>query len=122
MTDSILESVKATIGDMFSDTDGAFDAELITHINAVFVILRRMGVGPDKTFSITGATETWDDFSTDDYIGAVKSYVPLKVKQSFFDPATSSVVKESTEATIAELEWTLNFEADCCREEAANAD
>jgi hypothetical protein len=46
----------------------------------------------------------------------------LKVKQSFFDPATSSVVKESTEATIAELEWTLNFEADCCREEVTNAD
>lgn len=122
MTDSILESVKATIGDMFADADDAFDTELITHINAVFVILRRMGVGPDKTFSITGATETWDDFSTEDYIGAVKSYVPLKVKQSFFDPATSSVVKESTEATIAELEWTLNFEADCCREEVTNAD
>ena len=107
MDDSILKTVKDVVGDTFSDTDDAFDSELITHINTVFVILHRMGVGPKQIFAITGETETWDDFSTEEYTQAVRSYLPLKVKQTLFDPATSSAVKEAVNEPLKELEYTL---------------
>ena len=123
MSDSILVSVRENIGDIFSDNPEDFDAELITHINTVFMILNQMGVGPKRCFSITGETETWDDFSTEDYTVAVRSYIPLKIKQSMFDPSTSSAVGGTLERTIAELEARLNFEAEYRKdEEVSNAD
>ena len=42
---------------------------------------------------------------------AVKSYTGMKVR-SLFDPPTSSVVADSMNRTIAELEWRLNAEAE----------
>lgn len=110
--ESILTSVKEGIG-VGADCD-AFDKTLIMHINTVFAILKRMGVGPTKGFRIEDEGTTWDEFIDDDSdstLEAVKSYMVLKV-QMVFDPPTSSTLMEAMKESIKELEWSLNFEAD----------
>ena len=57
--DSILTSIKKLLG-----IDGeytAFDADLIMHINSVFMILAQMGIGPSNGYRITGSSEVWSD-------------------------------------------------------------
>ena len=109
--DSILNSIKKLIG--LTEEYKQFDDDLIIHINSVFSILYQLGVG-DAPFSITGTSETWDDFiSTEDdmNIQDVKSYVYFRTKL-MFDPPTNSVLMEAINKQIAELEWRLNVEAD----------
>lgn len=48
MEESILLSIKEGLGITSDYTP--FDNQIIMHINSVFMILNRMGVGPDKTF------------------------------------------------------------------------
>lgn len=108
---SILNSVKKLIG--LTKEYKQFDDDLIIHINSVFAILYQLGVGTSP-FSITGDTETWEDFiGTEDDVNVqdVKSYVYLKTKL-MFDPPTNSVVMEAINKQIAELEWRLNVETD----------
>ena len=103
--DSILTSVKKLLG--LTEEYTAFDADLIMHINSVLMILNQMGVGPEKTFTISDATATWSEFCggrTD--IEAVKSYTALKVRL-LFDPPQSSSVMDAIESQIGELEWRL---------------
>lgn len=110
--ESILTSVKEAIS--ISEDCDAFDKIIIMHINTVFSILKRMGVGPSKGFSIRDEESTWDDFIDDDSnstLEAVKSYMALKV-QMLFDPPTSGTYAEAIKENIKELEWSLNFEAD----------
>ena len=103
--DSILTSVKKLLG--LTEEYTAFDPDLIMHINSVLMILRQMGVGPEKGFSISDATATWSDFMADcSDIEAVKSYVALKVRL-LFDPPQSSSTMEATKNLISELEWRL---------------
>ena len=61
--DSILDSVKLNVGRYAFDDDN-FDADLIMHINTTLMILRQLGVGK-KGFSISGSSETWDEFLED---------------------------------------------------------
>lgn len=108
--DSILTSVKKMLG--ITEDYEHFDADLIMHINSVFMILTQLGVGPSKGFSIDGKSDTWDDFiSTGSNLEAVKSYMYLKVKL-LFDPPLSSAVMESMNRMISELEWRLNVSVD----------
>lgn len=110
--ESILTSVKESIG-ISADCE-AFDKVIVMHINTVFAILKRMGVGPSKAFSIRDDESTWDEFIDDDSdstLEAVKSYMSLKV-QMLFDPPTSGALMGAIKESIAELEWSLNFEAD----------
>ena len=108
--DSILTSVKKMLG--ITEDYEHFDADLIMHINSVFMILTQLGVGPSEGFSIEGESDTWDDFiSTGSNLEAVKSYVYLKVKL-LFDPPLSSAVMESMNRMISELEWRLNVSVD----------
>ena len=108
--DSILTSVKKMLG--ITEDYEHFDADLIMHINSVFMILTQLGVGPSEGFSIEGKLDTWDDFiSTGSNLEAVKSYVYLKVKL-LFDPPLSSSVMESMNRMISELEWRLNVSVD----------
>ena len=110
MDESILNSTKAMIGIM--DDYGHYDPVIIMHINAVFLILNQMGVGPDAPFVIQDATPTWQDFSSDiNQIQMVKSYMGNKVKYLFDPPQSGSVVK-ALENTIAEQEWRLNVAVD----------
>ena len=110
--ESILTSIKKLLG--ISEEDENFDIDVIMHINTVFALLKRMGVGPSEGFSIKDADSMWTDFIDDDVdstLEAVKTYIYLKVKL-IFDPPTSSSMMEAIKENIKELEWSLNFEAD----------
>lgn len=104
--DSILTSIKKMLG--ISEDYTQFDADLIMHINSVFLNLTQLGVGPASGFTIEDETTEWTDFiNNNTKLQAVKSYIYLKVKL-LFDPPLSSAVIESTNRMIAELEWRLN--------------
>ena len=108
--DSILTSVKKLLG--IEEDYTHFDADIIMHINTVFMILNQLGVGPDEGFSITDKTSVWNDYIVDlQNFEAVKSYMFLKVKM-LFDPPTGSAVTESYNRTISELESRLSMAAD----------
>ena len=108
--DSILTSIKKLLGlDEFYEH---FDADIIMHINSVFMILSQIGVGPVEGFSIVDKNSKWSDFaavSNVSNIEAVKSYIYLKVRL-LFDPPTSGIVMESISSTIKELEYRLNVQ------------
>lgn len=108
--DSILTSIKKLLG--ITEEYTHFDADLIMHINSVFMILTQLGVGPPEGFMITDDTSTWDDFIKDEHnLQAVKSYMHQKVKL-LFDPPLSSAVLDSMNRMINELEWRLNVQAE----------
>lgn len=111
MERSILNTIKQMIGPSIDYSE--FETDLIVHINTALMTLYQLGVGPrDKAFSITGPTETWDDFIGDgSNLEGVISYVYLKVRM-MFDPPTSGTLQESFRKLIDELEWRLNVEVD----------
>lgn len=108
--ESILTSVKKMLG--ITEEYTHFDADIIMHINSVFMILTQLGVGPEKGFHIEDETDTWFDFlkSVDD-LHMVKSYMYMKVRL-LFDPPASSAVMECMKQMIAEFEWRLNVAVD----------
>lgn len=105
--ESILTSVKQLLGIM--EEYEHYDADIILHINTVFMILRQIGVGPEEGFSISDKSTTWDEFVPTKMIEAVKTYTYLKVRL-LFDPPSSSIVTESVNRMITELEWRINLE------------
>ena len=110
--ESILTSIKKLLG--IEEDYEQFDPDIIMHINTVFALLKRMGVGPSKGFSIQDSESTWQDYMGEDpdaILESVKTYIYLKVK-IIFDPPTSSAVMEAIKENIKELEWSLNFEVD----------
>ena len=108
--ESILTSIKKLLG--IEEDYEYFDADLIMHINSVFMILNQLGVGPEEGFSIQDTSNTWSEFIPDgSNLESVKSYIFLKVKL-MFDPPTSSAVIESINRSISELEWRLNVSVD----------
>lgn len=108
MDESILNSVKRIIG---IPTDyGAFDPELIMHINAALMVVFQLGVG-SSNFSISGTEETWSDFlGNAENLGIVKPYVAMKTRKAF-DPPSGAVATALNE-TLAEYEWRLNVALD----------
>lgn len=110
MYESILTSIKKLLG--IPEDYEHYDADIIMHINSVFMILNQLGVGPSNGFSITDKTAVWSNFISDnDNLEAVKSYVYMKVRL-LFDPPLSSAVMECMNRMIGELEWRLNSEAE----------
>lgn len=108
--ESILTSIKKMLG--ITEEYEHFDADLVMHINSVFMILTQLGVGPDKGFSISGKDEVWSDFLAEEKeLELVKSYMYLKVKL-LFDPPLSSAVIEVINRQINEFEWRLNAAVD----------
>lgn len=105
--ESILTSVKLQLN--LTEDYEYYDADIIMHINSVFMILRQIGVGPEEGFSIKDKSTTWDEYISTDKIEAVKTYVGLKVKL-IFDPPSSSIAVEAINRTLGELEWRLNLE------------
>lgn len=108
--ESILTSIKKLLG--IAEEYTHFDADLIMHINSVFMILTQMGVGPDEGFMIDDKSSTWDEFFDETQnLNSIKSYIHLKVKL-LFDPPLTSAVMEAMNRMISELEWRLHVEAD----------
>lgn len=85
-----------------------FDTDIIIHINSVFAVLTQLGLGPIGGFLVEDKFAVWNDFlpSDDPRFSMVKSLVGLKVKL-LFDPSASSVVVDSMNKQIAELEWRI---------------
>ena len=110
MNESILTSIKKMLG--ITEDYEAFDADIIMHINSVFMILNQLGVGPEEGFSIRDKTTTWVEFlSNPVQQDLVKSYAYLKVKL-LFDPPLSSAVMEAMTRQISEFEWRINVAVD----------
>ena len=110
MKESILTSIKKLLG--IIDTYENFDTDIIIHINSVFTTLKQLGVGPEKGFRITGKTETWDMFMTEEeFLDSVKTYIYLKVK-IVFDPPLNASVMEAYKQEINQFEWRLNVDGD----------
>jgi hypothetical protein len=108
--ESILTSIKKLLG--ISEEYQHFDADLIMHINSVFLILTQLGVGPKDGFFIEDDSSEWSDFLEDaTKLQMVKSYMFLKVKL-LFDPPLSSAVIEANNRMISEFEWRLNVAAE----------
>lgn len=108
--ESILTSIKKLLG--IEEDYECFDADIIMHINSVFMILTQLGIGPAEGFSIQDAENTWDEFiPSGSNLESIKTYMYLKVKL-MFDPPTSSAVIDSTNRIIGELEWRLNVSVD----------
>ena len=102
---SILTSIKKLLG--IFEEDVSFDQDITIHINAVFMVLNQLGIGPLRSFHISDETETWDQFLTvNEDFGAIKSYMYLKVRL-VFDPPTNSFLVEAIKNQISEYEWRL---------------
>ena len=107
MIDSILTSIKKLLG--ITEECTHFDADIIMHINSVFMILNQLGVGPLEGFRIEDNFATWDEYiRDDDNLDAIKSYMHLKVKL-LFDPPLNSAIRDAINQSLNELEWRLNF-------------
>ena len=61
---SILTSIKKILG--IPEEHEHFDADIIMHINTVFMILNQLGVGPASGFKILDKTTMWDDYLKND--------------------------------------------------------
>ena len=108
--DSILTSIKKLLG--ITEEYEHFDADLIMHINSVFMVLNQLGVGPENGFSISDDSSIWADFIPENApIEAVKTFTYLKVKLLFDPPLNSSVI-ESMNRQINEYEWRINIAAE----------
>lgn len=112
--DSILTSVKKQVG--ITEEDTSFDADIIMHINSVFMILTQLGVGPTKGFFITDKNDLWDDYmSPNQNLEAIKTYMGCKVRL-IFDPPMSSAVLESLNKIINEFEFRIHVSVDPAKE------
>lgn len=107
---SILISIKKLIG--FGDDYNAFDFDLIVHINSMLSYLRQLGVGPDRHFYITGASETWGDFWKGEEPNLLALTLVYQKTKITFDPPSSGVLHEALERQIKENEWRLWMETE----------
>ena len=108
--DSILTSIKKLLG--ITEDYENFDADIIMHINSVFMTLRQIGVGPEEGFFIEDKSATWTNFMGDETkIESVKTYMYMKVRL-LFDPPLSSTVIECMNRSISEFEWRLILESE----------
>ena len=107
---SILESVKKLLG--ISEHDTGFDYEIKDLINAEFLSLHQLGIGPEEGFSIVGPDDKWDSYTDNLHLqDAVRQYVYLRVRL-VFDPPASSTISDAISNRIHELEFRLNVQAE----------
>lgn len=114
--DSILTSIKKLLG--IAEEYEHFDEDLVLQINAVFMTLKQLGIGPSEGFEIQNDSTTWNQYIDVEkepdkltLLSAVKTYIHLKVKM-VFDPPLNGSVAESIKQRISELEWRLNHEVE----------
>ncbi len=110
MQESILTSIKKLLG--ITEEYTHFDADIIMHINSVFMILMQLGIGPADGFSISDSDSVWSDFLSDaTWLELVKSYVYIKVRL-IFDPPQSGTLISAMEKQASEFEWRCQEEQD----------
>lgn len=108
MQESILTSIKKLLG-ITADYEH-FDADIVMHINSVFMILMQLGIGPADGFHISDSNSVWGDFLSDaTWLESVKSYVYMRVKL-LFDPPQNGTLMNSIEKQIDEFEWRCRTE------------
>lgn len=108
MEQSILKSTKKVLG--IAPDYTAFDQDILTHINSVFVTLAQLGIGPDVGFAIEDDTAVWGDLlGTSPLQNSVKSYMHLRVRM-LFDPPATSFHLASMENQAKEMEWRMNVQ------------
>lgn len=107
---SILMSIKRLLNVDPEDMD--FDTQIGMFINEEFMTLHQLGIGPDEGFHISDADTKWTDFSDDKtLLDTLKTYIYYRVRM-VFDPPASSIVADSYNARIAELQFRLNCQAE----------
>ena len=109
--ESILTSIKKLLG--IAEEYAQYDADIIMHINSVFMTLNQLGVGPSEGFYIEDDVAEWTDYISDlTKLQAVKTYVYLKVRIVFDSASLGSATLAAYEREIKELEWRLNIAAE----------
>lgn len=106
--DNILQSIKKMLG--IQNEYNAFDQDILIHINTAFSILNQLNIGPDGGSEIDEES-TWDMYVDDANLTMIKTFIYLKVKL-IFDPPSSSVIVDSINRTLSELEFRLYVEGD----------
>ena len=110
MEDSILTTVKKLLG--LTDQYTVFDADIILYINAVLNIMEQMGFPVPAGFTVVDYDETWSQLVQDlPMMNLVKPYIAFRVRK-MFDPPTSTIVNETLQRQIDELEWRMNLVVD----------
>lgn len=113
--ESILTSIKKLLG--IVEEYEHFDADIIMHINSVFMDLNQLGVGPSEGFMIMDEEAIWSDFIEDEtMLQAVKSYMYLRVKVLFDTSSMGSSTLAAYERQIQQWEWRLNIKAETIEE------
>lgn len=114
--DSILTSIKKLLG--IAEEYEHFDADIIMHINSVFMTLTQLGVGPSGGFYIEDEETIWSDFLPDrDKLQAIKTYMYLRVRLLFDPSSMGSATLSAYERQIQELEWRLNIAGETYKED-----
>lgn len=110
LEDSILATIKKQLG--LDREYEAYDQDILLLINAAFLNLNQINVGPKEGFHVSGIDQIWTDFTEDSItLDAVKSYIYAKVRL-IFDPPSSSFVVEAYNKWIAELEYRMLMQND----------
>lgn len=127
MTNSIFLTIKKLLG--VAEEYHAFDIDILTAINATFLTLNQLGIGPRLPFQLPlmvdlstddeeeswrddpAVTITWDDFLEDqkDYLAAVQTYVYQRVRL-IFDPPTNSFLVDAIKKSCEEFEWRFTVQ------------
>lgn len=107
----ILEDTKLALG-IGIDNLG-FDTELLMFINSAKATLVHFGL-PEFDIEIDESTD-WPPLGSAAVMSHVKTYVFLKVKQTF-DPTASETIAKSISSTVVELEGRITYDV----EEIAN--
>lgn len=104
ITQSILLTIKKMLG--IAEEYHAFDLDIITNINSVFLVLNQLGVGPRLPYAITGTKEIWADFlgEQEEYLAGVQTYMYQKARL-YFDPPTNSFLVDAMQKSCQEFEW-----------------
>lgn len=114
--ESILTSIKKLLG--IAEEYEHFDADIIMHINTVFMTLTQLGVGPSAGFYIEDEEAIWEDFLPDrDKLQAIKTYIYLRVRLLFDPSSLGSATLSAYERQIQELEWRLNIAGESYKED-----
>ena len=103
----VLETIKTMVGP--SIDYGAFDVDLIVHINSTLMYLAQMGVVEDGT-KINSAT-TWSEITTDEKLEGIKSYLYFKAR-IMFDPPANATILNAYQEEIKQLEWRMFITCD----------
>ena len=110
MNDSILVTIKKMLG--LDDEYTPFDMDVIVHINAAFMTLCQMGIGPKEGFEVDDYDQTWSEFLTNEVmLGGVKTWVYLQVKMAF-DPPSNSFLMDAMKTQSEQILWRLNVQAE----------